>query len=89
MSERNGARFEGMVLAKLSALEERMDETLDAVRAIEKRCMIEHASHASLTAQVHALSERIDFNRRMIWSGVAWIVAAAAGMILTVLGLGR
>lgn len=89
MSEPNGARFEGMVLAKLTALDARMEEMLDAVRTIESRCMAEQATRASLATEVCALRERTDFHMRIIWSAVAWIVVAAAGMLLAVLGVGR
>ena len=89
MSERNGARFEGMVLARLSALDERMGELLSAVRGIEKRCRVEHAAYASLAAQVRALGDRTSFNSRVIWSAVAWVVAAAAGMLFAIFGAGR
>ena len=87
MSERNGARFEGMVAAKLSALEERMEEVLLTVRTIEQRCMTEHAAHAALEAEMHAIREKVNFGMKVIWSAVAWIVLAAAGMLLAVLGL--
>ena len=89
MSERNGARFEGMVLAKLASLDERMEEMLNAVRTIEKRCMAEQATRASLAAELRALRERTDFHMRIIWSAVAWIVVAAAGILLAALRVGR
>lgn len=87
MSEKNGARFEGMVLAKLSALEERTDEVLRHVREIEKRCIRAHVRHASLIAEVHALREKTDFNTRIIWSAIAWIVVSAVGTLLALLGM--
>lgn len=89
MSDPTGARFEGIVLAKLAALDERMEEMLDAVRAIEQRCMTEQATRASLAAELRALRERTDFHMRIIWSAVAWIVVAAAGILLAALRVGR
>ena len=86
MNERNGARFEGMVLAKLSGLDERMDELLNAVRAMEERWTGQRAAHASLAAEVRALRERTDFHMRVIWSAVAWVVVAAAGVMLAAFG---
>ena len=89
MNDRSGTEFEGMVRAKLSGLEERLDEVLSAVRGIEERCMAEHAARAGLAAEVRALREKTDFNLRVIWSAVAWIVVAAAGLLLAALGVGR
>ena len=86
MSERNGARFEGMVLAKLSALDERMEETLEQVRAIQERGAADQAAHASLLAELRAIREKVNFNSRVIWSAVAWIVMTALGTLIAVLG---
>ena len=87
MSERDEARFEGMVLAKLSALEERMDEVLEHVRTIQNGYIAEKAAHASLMAEVRALREKTNFNTRVIWSAVAWIIVAALGMLLAAFGV--
>ena len=87
MSERDEARFEGMVLAKLSALEERLAEVLEHVRTIQKGCIAEKAAHAWLMAEVRALREKANFNTRIIWSAVAWIIVAALGMLLAAFGV--
>ena len=87
MSDRNGGRFEGMVLAKLASLEERVDETLDCVRAIQDRCALEQAERASLMAEVQAIREKADFNARVIWSAVAWIAVVAVSILLAALGI--
>jgi len=89
MSEHAWGRFEGMVVAKLSALEDRMDELLGVVRAIEGRCRAEQATSARLASELQALREKTNFSLRVIWSAVAWIVVAAAGMLLAAIGLGR
>ena len=89
MSERNGGRFEGMVMAKLNAIDERVEEMLGAIRAIEERCRGDHAARAALTAEVRALRDRTDFHMRVIWSAVAWIVVAAAGVLFATLGVSR
>lgn len=83
---RDDARFEGMVLAKLSGLEERLEEVLGHVRDIEGRCLAEHTASATLAADVKAVREKTDFNARVIWSAVAWMVVAAAGALLAVMG---
>jgi len=82
MTERNDGRFEGMVLAKLAALEERLEELLRFVREIQARCIREQTAHAALATQMHALREKTNFLTRVIWSAVAWIVLAAAGLVL-------
>jgi len=82
MTERNDGRFEGMVLAKLASLEERVDEVLRFVREIQARCLREQTAHASLATEMQALREKTNFLTRVIWSAIAWIVLAAAGLIL-------
>ena len=62
MSERNGARFEGMVLAKLSGLDERMDELLNAVRAMEE--VVRFApDNADARARLETLREKLEAQR--------------------------
>lgn len=89
MSEREGGKFEGMVVARLRALEEHIEELLRAVRRLEGRVMADHAAHAALASDVRALGEKANFNTRAIWSAVAGIVAAAAGMVLAMMGMAR
>lgn len=89
MNEKNEARFQGLVLAKLSSLEERTEDILRHVRQIETRCIRAHARHAALAAEVDALHERTNFNTRIIWNAVAWIVVSAVGTLLAILGLSR
>ena len=89
MSEANDARFEGMVEARLEGLEDRMDEVLSVVRGIEGRCRAEQATSATLATEIRELRERTNFSLRVIWSTVAWICVAAAGMLLAAIGLGR
>ncbi len=87
MTERDGSRFEGMALAKLAALEERVEEVLRFLREIEGRCMAERATQAAMSAELRALREKTGFNSRVIWAAVVWVVLAAAGMALAAMGL--
>ena len=87
MSERNGARFEGMVLAKLDALDERTEETLQHVRAIQQQCAAAQVAHAALATEVDGVREKANLNARVIWSAVAWVIAAALGTVLALLGV--
>ena len=86
---RQEAKFEGMVEARLAALEDRLDEVLDVVRGIESRVRAEQTTSAILATRIEELKEKTNFNLRAIWSAVAWICVAAAGMALAALGLGR
>jgi hypothetical protein len=89
MSDKEFSRFEGMVLARLSAIEERVEETLRHVREVESRCMNEHAAQASLAAELRAVREKTNLNTRVIWSAVAWIVVTAAGMVVAFFRSGK
>ena len=89
MTERTGSKFEGMVLARLTGIEERMGEILRRLREIESRCLTEYAARAALAAEVRAVREKTNFNARVIWSAVAWIVIAAAGTLIAFLRNGR
>jgi len=90
MSERREeGKFEGMVEARLAALEDRLDEVLQLVRGIEARCRAEQTTSAILATRIEELKEKTNFNLRVIWGAVAWICVAAAGMALAALGLGR
>lgn len=85
MSESGDSRFEGMVAARLEAIEGRLEETLEHVREIGRRCMVEHASVAGLRAEMKAVREKTNFNSRVIWAAVAWIVATGIGMAVAAL----
>jgi len=89
MTASNEARFQGMVTAKLQAIEDRVEELIEIVHAIEGRCRAEQTASATLAAEVRELREKTNFHMRVIWSAVAWIVVAAAGMLLAALGVGR
>lgn len=90
MTERDGSKFEGMVLARLQGIEERMEETLRCLREVENRCLGEHASHAALEVELRAVREKANFNARVIWSAVAWITLTAAGSFVAFLrGAGK
>ena len=87
MSEKNLGKFEGLVLAKLDGLEERVDRVLNHLQEIENRCRSAHAAHAALSATVQSLRGRTDFLSRVIWGAVAWIVLTAAGALLAAMGM--
>jgi len=78
-----------MVLARLQALERRMDEVLAVLRGIEGRCRAEQAESAALAGEVRALREKANFALRVIWSVAAWAAVAAAGAVLAAAGLAR
>lgn len=86
MTAHEEGKFEGMVLARLTGLEDRMDELLEAVHAIDGRCRAEQATSATLAAEVRELREKSNLQMRIIWSAVAWIVLSAAGVLLAAFG---
>lgn len=86
---RHEGKFEGMVEARLGALEDRVDEVLEVVRGIEERFRAEQTNAAILATRIEELKEKTNFSLRVIWSAVAWICVAAAGMLLAAIGYGR
>ena len=89
MSRDHAGRFEGMVEARLIALEDRMDEALGIMRCIEERCRNEQAAHATLTTRIEQLQEKANFSLKVIWSAVAWIVVSALGMLAAAIGMAQ
>lgn len=89
MSDKTEGRFEGMVLAKLAALEERLEEVLESLHEIQRRSMHEQAAHATLAAEVQALHEKTGFLTRALWGAVAWILVSMAGLLLAAIGFAR
>ena len=89
MKAHEEGKFEGMVVTRLSGIEDRMDELLEAVHGIEGRCCAEQATTATLAAEVRELREKTNLHMRIIWSAIAWIVVAAAGMLLATFGGAR
>ena len=87
MTDKENGRFEGMVMAKLGDMEERLDELLRFVREIQGRCMREQSDHAVMVAEVRGLREKTTFLTRALWGAVAWVVVAAAGLILAAVRL--
>jgi hypothetical protein len=79
------SRFEGMVLARLEGIDERIEELLRQVGEIGRRCMTEHASVATLRADLKSVREKSNFNAKVIWGAVAWIVVSALGALAAML----
>ncbi len=89
MSARSNASFEGMVAARLSGLEERLDDVLATLRTIEARCRDDHAAQAALAAEMRAVREKVNFSLKVIWSAIAWIAVSAGGMLLAAMRVAR